>query len=105
MEQRRIGALRVSVLGLGCNNFGWRLDYDQTVPVVEAALAAGINFFDTADIYGGTESEEVLRPALGQRRGEGVPAPQVRMRGDRQRPGAPPAFRPPAAAGRPRPPR
>src|SRR5260370_23214538 len=92
MEQRRIGALRVSVLGLGCNNFGWRLDYDQTVPGVEGALAAGINFFDTADIYGGTKSEEFLGQALAKRRGEVVLATKFGMRVDDQRQGARPDY-------------
>jgi aryl-alcohol dehydrogenase-like predicted oxidoreductase len=67
METRKIGSLTVSVAGLGCNNFGWRLDYDHTVTVVDAALDAGINFLDTADIYGGTESEEFLGRALAGR--------------------------------------
>jgi aryl-alcohol dehydrogenase-like predicted oxidoreductase len=68
MERRRIGSLEVSVIGLGCNNFGWRLDADATVPVVEAALDAGINFFDTAELYGEGRSEEYLGRALkGQR--------------------------------------
>jgi aryl-alcohol dehydrogenase-like predicted oxidoreductase len=56
METRKIGSLEVSLTGLGCNNFGWRLDYDHTVTVVDAALEAGINFFDTADIYGPLQS-------------------------------------------------
>src|SRR6478672_3825869 len=68
METRRIGSLDVSVIGLGCNNFGWRLDYERTVAVVYAALDAGINFLDTADIYGGTRSEEFLGRALRGRR-------------------------------------
>ena len=49
MDTRRIGSLEVSVVGLGCNNFGRRLDYDATSAVVDAALDAGITFFDTAD--------------------------------------------------------
>jgi aryl-alcohol dehydrogenase-like predicted oxidoreductase len=68
MHTRRIGSLTVSAVGLGCNNFGMRLDEAQTRLVVDAALAAGINFFDTADIYGGTKSEEYLGRALGPRR-------------------------------------
>ena len=50
MEKRRIGTLQVSVVGLGCNNFGWRLDAEETAKVVDAALNAGVNFLDTADI-------------------------------------------------------
>jgi len=68
MEKRSIGTLSVSLVGLGCNNFGIRLDQARTTRVVEAALAAGIDFFDTADIYGGTKSEELVGKALGPRR-------------------------------------
>jgi aryl-alcohol dehydrogenase-like predicted oxidoreductase len=50
----------VSVLGLGCNNFGVRLDFSGTRAVVEAALDAGVTFFDTADNYGDGESERYL---------------------------------------------
>jgi aryl-alcohol dehydrogenase-like predicted oxidoreductase len=72
MEMRRIGALEVSAVGLGCNNFGGRLDSRRTAEVVGAALDAGVTFFDTADIYGGTRSEEHLGQALGRRRDEVV---------------------------------
>jgi aryl-alcohol dehydrogenase-like predicted oxidoreductase len=51
VEHRKIGALEVSLTGLGCNNFGWRIDGTQSARVVAAALDSGINFFDTADIY------------------------------------------------------
>jgi hypothetical protein len=51
METREIGSLEVSIVGLGCNNFGGRLDAGRTASVVHAALDAGINFLDTADIY------------------------------------------------------
>lgn len=68
MRFRRIGALEVSEVGLGCNNFGGRVDYDGTREVVRAALDAGINFFDTADSYGKTRSEEYLARTLGPRR-------------------------------------
>ncbi|MER3424556.1 MAG: hypothetical protein C4293_16385, partial [Nitrospiraceae bacterium] len=54
LETRRIGSLEVSLVGLGCNNFGRKLDAEATSAVVHAALDAGINFFDTADVYGGT---------------------------------------------------
>jgi aryl-alcohol dehydrogenase-like predicted oxidoreductase len=68
MERRSIGQLSVSVVGLGCNNFGGRLDAARTAAVVHACLDAGIDFFDTADVYGGTLSEEYLGKALeGQR--------------------------------------
>src|SRR5947209_253346 len=51
METRSIGKLDVSVVGLGCNNFGGRIDEAATRRVVDAALDAGITLFDTADIY------------------------------------------------------
>src|SRR5215510_14269871 len=60
MEYRTLGSLKVSVVGIGCNNFGWRTDAAGTEAVVDAALDAGINFFDTADVYGGGQSEESL---------------------------------------------
>jgi aryl-alcohol dehydrogenase-like predicted oxidoreductase len=64
VKTRKIGSLEVTVAGLGCNNFGWRLDYAASEKVVHAALDAGINFFDTADIYGATQSELFLGRAL-----------------------------------------
>jgi aryl-alcohol dehydrogenase-like predicted oxidoreductase len=62
LPTRRLGdsELRVSVVGLGCNNFGGRLDADGTAAVLEAALDAGITLFDTADIYGGAGASERL---------------------------------------------
>jgi uncharacterized RmlC-like cupin family protein len=59
MEKRNLGSLRVSVGGLGCNNFGIRLDEDRTRAVVHAALDAGIDFFDTADAYGAMRNAEL----------------------------------------------
>jgi aryl-alcohol dehydrogenase-like predicted oxidoreductase len=56
------------VVGLGCNNFGRRVDAEGTARVVHAALEEGITFFDTADIYGGGQSEEMLGAALKGRR-------------------------------------
>jgi aryl-alcohol dehydrogenase-like predicted oxidoreductase len=87
METRKIGALSVSVVGLGCNNFGKRLDQTRTTGVVNAALDAGINFFDTADTYGGTKSEELLGQAIAGRRESLVVATKFGMRIDDQRPG------------------
>src|SRR5438093_6407602 len=72
MQSRTIGSLRVSIVGLGCNNFGRRIDAAASRAVVHAALDAGITFFDTADIYGGGQSEEFLGQALGARRAEVV---------------------------------
>lgn len=57
--------LNVSVVGLGCNNFGMRCDERQSLAVIRSALDAGINFFDTADVYGGRgKSEELLGEAI-----------------------------------------
>lgn len=79
-ETRRIGELAVSVAGLGCNNFGRRIDEAQTEAVVAAALDAGVTFFDTADLYGGGgTSEELLGRALGARREEAVIATKFGM--------------------------
>jgi len=82
MKLRRLGTsgLKVSEVGLGCNNFGMRIDQAATQGVVDAALDAGITFFDTADIYGGTKSEEFLGKALGKRRGDIVLATKFGMR-------------------------
>jgi aryl-alcohol dehydrogenase-like predicted oxidoreductase len=72
MERRTIGSLQVSVVGLGCNNFGARLDAKGTADVVHAALDAGIDFFDTADLYASGKSEEYLGRALRGRRSEAI---------------------------------
>ena len=64
VDTRRIGELDVSLLGLGCNNFGQRCDEEQSAAVVHAALDAGVTFFDTADIYGEGLSEDFLGKAL-----------------------------------------
>jgi len=74
MEQRRIGSLEVSVVGLGCNNFGSRLDAAATERVVHAALDAGITLFDTAELYGEGRSGEYLGRALRGRRQDVVVA-------------------------------
>lgn len=60
MEKRKIGSLEVSVVGLGCNNFGMRSDEAHSEEVMKAALDLGINFFDTADMYANGRSEELL---------------------------------------------
>jgi aryl-alcohol dehydrogenase-like predicted oxidoreductase len=92
MQTRNIGALSVSAIGLGCNNFGMRIDEAQTKLVVDAALEAGINFFDTADIYGGTKSEEFLGRALGERRKDIVLATKFGMPVDESHKGAAPGY-------------
>jgi aryl-alcohol dehydrogenase-like predicted oxidoreductase len=62
VEFRQLGrsGLTVSVVGLGCNNFGIRCDYAQSEAVINAALDQGITFFDTADIYGGKGGSETF---------------------------------------------
>jgi aryl-alcohol dehydrogenase-like predicted oxidoreductase len=60
--------LQVSRVGLGCNNFGGRIDFDRTREVVDAAIDAGVTFFDTADVYGGSDSERFLGRLLEGRR-------------------------------------
>jgi len=69
MEIRNLGqsGLRVSAIGLGCNNFGGRLDLEQTRAVIHAAFDAGITLFDTADVYGDKGGSETL---MGQVIGE-----------------------------------
>jgi aryl-alcohol dehydrogenase-like predicted oxidoreductase len=74
MELRNVGRsdLVVSIAGLGCNNFGMRVDEARTAEIVHAALDAGITLFDTARMYGGGKSEEFLGAALRGRRDEVV---------------------------------
>ncbi len=74
MRYRALGVsgLTVSVTGLGCNNFGRRLDLARTRAVVDAAIDAGITLFDTADVYGLGGSEEMLGEALAGRRDQVV---------------------------------
>jgi aryl-alcohol dehydrogenase-like predicted oxidoreductase len=74
MEFRRLGTsgLKVSAVGLGCNNFGMRLDQAGTNAVVGACLDHGVTFFDTADVYGASKSETMLGEALKGKRHEVV---------------------------------
>jgi aryl-alcohol dehydrogenase-like predicted oxidoreductase len=74
MRLQELGAsgVQVSRVGLGCNNFGRRLDLEGTRAVVEAALAEGITFLDTADVYGDGDSERFLGEVLTGRRAEVV---------------------------------
>jgi aryl-alcohol dehydrogenase-like predicted oxidoreductase len=75
MRYRSLGTsgLLVSVVGLGCNNFGRRLDLNQTRAVIDAAIDVGITLFDTADIYGGRgASESLMGEVLGGRRDQVV---------------------------------
>jgi aryl-alcohol dehydrogenase-like predicted oxidoreductase len=62
------GGPEVSVVGLGTNNFGGRIDYDQSLAVIDSAIEAGVTLFDTADIYGQGTSEEFIGRALEGRR-------------------------------------
>ena len=82
MRTRPLGTAgpTVSVVGLGCNNFGMRIDADASTAVVHAALDAGITHFDTAETYGGGRSEEFLGAALGARRDEAIIATKVMRR-------------------------
>ena len=92
MEQRKIGSLSVTVVGIGCNNFGARIDEKRTEEVVEAALAAGINFFDTADAYGEGKSEELLGRFLGNRRSQVIVATKFGLEIAGQGSGARPEY-------------
>jgi aryl-alcohol dehydrogenase-like predicted oxidoreductase len=92
MRTRRLGnsGLKVSEVGLGCNNFGMRIDQKATQAVVDTAIDAGITLFDTADIYGATQSEVFLGKALGKRRHDIVLATKFGMQigDDKSRSGA-----------------
>src|SRR5262245_48923353 len=82
METKPLGrsGLRVSVVGLGCNNFGQRCDQAQTRAVVAKALDLGVTLFDTADVYGGGGiSEEYLGKALENRRADAIVATKFGM--------------------------
>lgn len=83
MRYRRLGdsGLVVSVVGIGCNNFGRKIDDDGTRAVIDAAIEQGINFFDTADIYGGPSgaSEIAVGKALRGRRDDVVIATKFGM--------------------------
>jgi aryl-alcohol dehydrogenase-like predicted oxidoreductase len=81
MEQRRLGnsGLKVSAVGIGCNNFGGRIDAAATRAVVDAALEHGITLFDTADVYGNQQSETLLGQALGSRRADVIIATKFAM--------------------------
>ena len=92
MEQRELGpgGPQLSVVGLGCNNFGMLIDAEASAAVVHAALDAGITHFDTAEMYGRGRSEEFLATALGDRRDDVVIATKFAPRpgGEPYTPGA-----------------
>ncbi len=92
MKTRALGSLQVSEVGVGCNNFGTRLDQEQATDVVDAALEVGINFFDTADIYGATKSEVFLGQALKGRRESVIVASKFGMPIDDTHFGASPDY-------------
>lgn len=91
LRRRRLGASgpEVSEVGLGTNNFGSRLDQSGASEVVAAALDMGVNLFDTADIYGGGDSERFLGAALKGRRDQAIVATKFGMR----KPGLEPSDR------------
>lgn len=91
MRTTTIGELEVGVVGLGCNNFGRRVDADGTRAVVDAAIDAGVTLFDTADAYGDGASEELLGAAIGDRRDRVVVATKFGMETS-QGSGAAPAY-------------
>jgi aryl-alcohol dehydrogenase-like predicted oxidoreductase len=74
MELVQLGdsGLRASRVGLGCNNFGGRVDLDGTRSVVDAAIDVGVTFFDTAETYGNGDSERFLGEVLDGRRDQVV---------------------------------
>lgn len=81
MTYRQLGdsGLTVSTVGLGCNNFGRRIDQEAATSVVRRALDSGITLYDTADIYGHGQSEEMLGRALGAERENVVVATKFGM--------------------------
>lgn len=93
MLQRDLGSLRASVIGLGCNNFGGRLTEAATKDVLDAAIEHGVTFLDTADVYGGTNSETFMGRVLQGRRDKVVLATKFGSAlGDDVPGGAAPAY-------------
>jgi aryl-alcohol dehydrogenase-like predicted oxidoreductase len=80
MEMRTIGSIPVPLSGIGCNNFGRRIDEERSREVIDAAFGVGATLFDTADLYGDTASEEFLGRALKGRRDEAVVVSKFGMR-------------------------
>jgi aryl-alcohol dehydrogenase-like predicted oxidoreductase len=92
VETRRIGTLEVSVVGLGCNNFGWKIDESATRRVIDASIASGVNFLDTSDTYGKTKSEEMIGRALKGKRASVIIATKFGKPVDPTRTGARPEY-------------
>ena len=80
MQTRSIGSVPVPLAGIGCNNFGRRIDEARAREVVDAAFEVGATLFDTADLYGDTKSEEFLGRALTGRRDRVVVVSKFGMR-------------------------
>src|SRR5581483_11459039 len=85
VELKQLGSLRVSRVGLGANNFGGRTDEERSRSVIDAALDAGINFIDTAEVYSNGESERIIGTVLKRRRNDVVIATKFRPPGDETR--------------------
>src|SRR5438046_6894740 len=92
MQTRRIGSLEVSVVGLGCNNFGWRIEAEASAKVIDPAIESGIMFFDTADRYGKGQSEDFLGRALGSRRDKISMTTKFGMEMEKEQQGASPKY-------------
>jgi aryl-alcohol dehydrogenase-like predicted oxidoreductase len=92
VQTRKIGSLSVTVVGIGCNNFGSRIDDQRTKEVIDGALEAGVNFFDTADAYGGGKSEQLLGRFLGSRRSQVIIATKFGLAMEGQGKGARPEY-------------
>jgi aryl-alcohol dehydrogenase-like predicted oxidoreductase len=92
MQTRKVGSLQVSVAGLGCNNFGWRIDAEASAKVIDAAIESGVTFFDTADRYGKGQSEDFLGRALGKRRDQIILATKFGMEMEKGQQGASPKY-------------
>lgn len=92
MKTGTIGSLQVSTLGIGCNNLGMKLEYPESEKLLHGALDLGVNYFDTADMYGGTQSESFIGKALADRRDKAVIATKFGMQLDENRKGAHPSY-------------
>jgi aryl-alcohol dehydrogenase-like predicted oxidoreductase len=92
MQTRKVGSLQVSVAGLGCNNFGWRIDAEASAKVIDTAIESGVTFFDTADRYGKGQSEDFLGRALGKRRDQIILATKFGMEMEKGQQGASPKY-------------
>jgi aryl-alcohol dehydrogenase-like predicted oxidoreductase len=92
MQTCKVGSLQVSVVGLGCNNFGWRIDAEASAKVIDTAIESGVTFFDTADRYGKGQSEDFLGRALGKRRDQIILATKFGMEMEKGQQGASPKY-------------